>query len=187
MQRQNFSTRLTQTTFAPLTERTNQVRYPILQRSPVSAAGWCALLLLSSVMAWAEPAVRTVHLKELRSAPKRSGRLVKEHTVIGPAGKSGFNPSAPINIVRVGNTAVGIYANPMDAQSSDYVSYRGGPIIDNAQVELVFWGFGLGNHPKPVGGRCHEGGETDSVRSIPVADGAIPLSVGDIPRRHIRR
>jgi hypothetical protein len=57
-----------------------------------------------------------------------------------PAGGSGFGPSAPVSIIKIGNTAVGLYNDSRDAQSTDSATYRGGAIIDNAQIELIFWG-----------------------------------------------
>jgi hypothetical protein len=71
------------------------------------------------------------------------------HGVTEPAGGIGFALNGPVNIIKVGDVALGIYANPSDANGTDSVSKQGGPQIVTADLELVFWGSRWGNATNP--------------------------------------
>src|SRR5215831_8142349 len=94
-----------------------------------STAQWCALLLLARGLQSAEPVVRTVQLNSIRPLPAPSGRPGRAHNIPEPAGTGGIAPSGPVNIVRTPTGALGIYANSLDANSTDFVTKRGGPQI----------------------------------------------------------
>ncbi len=96
-------------------------------------------LLAGNELPGKEPRVRTVSPGPLKPLPVHRRTHPIRGGIVGGAGTIS-PPVSPVSLLRTSAGALGFYNVAADANSLDFATNHGGPLLVSAQLELIFWG-----------------------------------------------